>query len=139
MKDYSPASFEIRIGRKKVRVGVRIWRRLDDMRRHINRKYPKDHNGRMFIAYAETYRSKSAAGYIGTIHLAKSELSTATITHESIHIASGIMSVLFPKAWFQPTWKRADYNEECFADIVGVLSERTHRIAKEYANTGATA
>jgi hypothetical protein len=129
MKGVKARTVKVKLFGKPVRIGLRVYDRVTDLRGYIHQKYPTERGIRHMLAYAETFHNADRAGRIGIVHLPKRGADLDTIAHESVHIASGIIATRYPGAVFTPTNDRAEHNEECFADAVGRF---THSIWKEF-------
>jgi hypothetical protein len=134
MKGIKTVVVEVILFGKPVRIGLRIYDRISDLRGHIHHKYPDERNIRNLLAFAETFPKPDWAGRVGIIHIARKQTDLETIAHECIHIASGVFATRYPGAVFTPTNDRAERNEECFADAVGRF---THSIWTNFNNLNA--
>jgi hypothetical protein len=117
-----------------VRIRLRVYDRVSDLRTFIHQKYPSEPDIRRLQAYAETFHKPDRTGCVGVVHLAQKQADLETVAHESVHLASGILATSYPGSVFTPTNDRAEHNEECFADAVGRF---THSVWKEFTNLNA--
>jgi hypothetical protein len=75
------------------------------------------------MAYTECHKGDQQWGIIARLYLSREELNTDTIAHEAVHLASGYFARRgIPE--FKPTEDIASDEEELFAELVGVLTER---------------
>lgn len=113
--------FRVKIERKKFEVHVVV---------HESRAAMfKEQNDRVrCVAFTQCF---GGGGIVATVHYNAEDVHRGTIAHESVHVASGIVSRLgHRRMQMRFTCGKASKAEEVFATLVGQITQATHQVMR---------